>query len=395
MLIPYRRHVADCPHRSDGRRWIRCKCPIWTQGRLDNGGEIVREALGTRVWTEANEIIQKWNADGRREQEKAAPLPGPAIDKGVTIAEACEAFTAEMHGQQLRDSSQKKYRTMFRQLKAFCAAAGITEVSELSLQHTEQFRQTWSECTSGSAGKRLERLRTFMGYLAMHGWIVQNYAKLLKRPRDTARPTMPYTVDEMKRILDACSALIVKRPKFGKLKLQRLRALILLARYSGLRIADCASLACDRLDGQRLFLYTAKTGTPVHTKLPQFVVDELDRCPRLSPGYWFWTGNSTKEILSENYRRVFREVAKLAGVKGAHPHRFRDTFAVELLLNHVPIEQVSMLLGHSSIKVTEKHYLPWVRARQQQLEESLDRAIKNDPLAIREGNNGKKLLRVK
>jgi hypothetical protein len=34
----------------------------------------------------------------------------------------------------------------------------------------------------------------------------------------------------------------------------------------------------------------------------------------------------------------------------------------------VPMERVSVLLGHSSIKVPEKHYSPWVRARQEQLE---------------------------
>lgn len=53
---------------------------------------------------------------------------------------------------------------------------------------------------------------------------------------------------------------------------------------------------------------------------------------------------------------------------------FRDTFAIELLLARVPIEQVSKLLGHKSIKVTEKHYLPWVAARQEQLEESVQKA---------------------
>jgi integrase len=34
----------------------------------------------------------------------------------------------------------------------------------------------------------------------------------------------------------------------------------------------------------------------------------------------------------------------------------RHTFAVELLKHGVPIETVSMLLGHASIRVTEKHY---------------------------------------
>jgi len=53
---------------------------------------------------------------------------------------------------------------------------------------------------------------------------------------------------------------------------------------------------------------------------------------------------------------------------------FRDTFAVEMLLAGVPLDQVSILLGHKSIKVTEKHYAPWVRARQEQLENSVRRA---------------------
>jgi integrase len=50
------------------------------------------------------------------------------------------------------------------------------------------------------------------------------------------------------------------------------------------------------------------------------------------------------------------------------PHRFRDTFAVELLLAGVPLERVSMLLGHTTVKVTRKHYSPRMALRQQQLE---------------------------
>jgi len=46
---------------------------------------------------------------------------------------------------------------------------------------------------------------------------------------------------------------------------------------------------------------------------------------------------------------------------------FRDTFAVELLLAGNPMDQVSLLLGHSSIKITERHYAPFCKARQQQL----------------------------
>lgn len=50
---------------------------------------------------------------------------------------------------------------------------------------------------------------------------------------------------------------------------------------------------------------------------------------------------------------------------------FRDTFAVELLLAGVLLDQVSLPLAHSSMKITEKHHAPFVRARQLQLENSV------------------------
>ena len=74
------------------------------------------------------------------------------------------------------------------------------------------------------------------------------------------------------------------------------------------------------------------------------------------------------------WERTFQRVFELAHVENGRIHRFRDTFAVELLLASVPINQVSILLGHSSIKITEKHYAPWVKARQAQLEAAVRKA---------------------
>ena len=44
---------------------------------------------------------------------------------------------------------------------------------------------------------------------------------------------------------------------------------------------------------------------------------------------------------------------------------------MNLLNAGVSIEAVSRLLGHSSIRVTEIHYAPWVKSRQ----DALDREI--------------------
>jgi integrase/recombinase XerD len=64
-----------------------------------------------------------------------------------------------------------------------------------------------------------------------------------------------------------------------------------------------------------------------------------------------------------------KSLFKRAGIPGGHAHRFRDTFAVELLEAGTSTEDVRILLGHTSVKVTEKHYSPWIKTRQDRLEQ--------------------------
>ena len=53
---------------------------------------------------------------------------------------------------------------------------------------------------------------------------------------------------------------------------------------------------------------------------------------------------------------------------------------MELLLKGIALEDVSILLGHSSVKITEKHYAPWIESRQRRLAEHLALAWADDPL---------------
>jgi integrase/recombinase XerD len=155
----------------------------------------------------------------------------------------------------------------------------------------------------------------------------------------------------------------------------RVRALLLLMRYSGLRLNDAVTLERARLTENRLFLYQQKTGLPVYVPLPPHVVEVLRTLPNSNSRYFFWTGNGLHYRASNCWHASLRRLFKWAKLdKRAHPHMLRDTFAVELLLAGVPIDQVSILLGHASVKATERHYAPFVKARQEQLVSSVQKS---------------------
>jgi integrase len=107
-------------------------------------------------------------------------------------------------------------------------------------------------------------------------------------------------------------------------------------------------------------------------------------CPCSTECYFFWTGESKPKGAVGDWQPSLRKMFRASGVTDGHAHRFRDTFAVELLLAGVPLERVSMLLGHKSVKVTEKHYTPWVRSRQERLEQDVRRTWGEDPLVFAE-----------
>jgi integrase/recombinase XerD len=204
------------------------------------------------------------------------------------------------------------------------------------------------------------------------------------------KPTLPFTPEEMFALLETIPRLYTDRRGLNgnspEVLRSRVTALLLLLRYSGLRIGDAVSLERTRLsDDGRIFLYMAKTGNPVRVLVPRHVAKMLQELCNTNPRYFFWTGNGLLKSAVADWQRTFRRLFKLAAPdKRCYPHMFRDTFAVEMLLAGVPLDQVAMLLGHSSVKITEKHYAPWIRARQAQLEESVRMAWAADPLVVGE-----------
>jgi integrase len=267
---------------------------------------------------------------------------------------------------------------LFRQLAKFAEETGRRYLEEFNLEALRRFRASWPN-RNLSALKKLESLRAFFRFAQESKWIPENPATQISNPKVVDRPTLPFTREEMICILAACDKYGENYGQLGQENKRRLRALVLLLRYSGMRIGDAVMLERDRIKGNKLFLYTAKTGTLVYCPLPDSLIEALEAAPCTNERYFFWTGQSKPKSAVGDWQRSLQKLFRLADIPGGHAHRFRDTFAVELLLAGVPLERVSVLLGHQSLKVTEKHYAPWVKSRQEQLEADVKRSWETDP----------------
>jgi integrase len=252
----------------------------------------------------------------------------------------------------------------------FAADAGLRFVYQLDLATLTEFRSGWEDAPL-SALKKLERLRSVLKFALRRKWIEENAAVHLQPPKVKQNPTLPFSEDEIKAILKAATN-------------SRVRAFILVMRYAGLRISDVTTLKCSSSQTDRLRLYQAKTGEHVYVPMPKKVSDSLLSVPHKHPQYFFWSGTSKVPSTVSMWRRRIAEVFKTAKISNGHSHRFRDTFAVELLQGGVSLENVSILLGHQNIRVTEKHYSPWVQTRQAMLDEEVRKATTRAEIASRE-----------
>ena len=66
---------------------------------------------------------------------------------------------------------------------------------------------------------------------------------------------------------------------------------------------------------------------------------------------------------------LLKQIGKRANVENVHPHRFRRTFATDLLNRGMRIEEVMVLMGHSKVETT----LIYCNIRQDNIRESYRR----------------------
>jgi integrase/recombinase XerD len=346
MLHLRRRHLKSCSHRASA--YLKCKCPLWVVGKVDD--KFIRRSLDTQNLEKA-EMMRREIEAGTRHMD------------GVSVSVAVERFLADAEARHLKEPTLRKYRQVMNELRDSLAGRVLRS---LSVQDLRSLRESWV-LSASSARKRIELLRGFFSFCVASGWIQVNPAKALKPPPLRQSPTLPYSKDEWEKILWALDSYSEIHSQSPVRIAKQLKAVVLLMRYSGLRISDTISLKRDRISDQCLFLYTAKTGNPVLIPLPPLVLNTLKECDEGNP-YYFWNGVGKLKTALTEWQERLKKVFVIAGLPQGHSHRFRDSFAVSLLQKGVSLQEVSILLGHSSVRTTELHYSPWVKSRQDALE---------------------------
>ena len=140
---------------------------------------------------------------------------------------------------------------------------------------------------------------------------------------------------------------------------EQLWRLVFLALETGGRLSELNALTSDDIDmknGRVLFRGpTTKTGQRRHVPLREKAVEEIqswgiEKSKNLF--HWQYPSNASKRFRALlgglNLRKTRSSTRSF--------HTLRHTYASHLLMNSVNIFTVSRWLGHSSVRVTEKHY---------------------------------------
>lgn len=377
-LSVYRRHRKNCPgNKSKAPRdhW-KCSCQIWVQGRLWKSGEYLRESLQVATREAAFSLIRQWEIDGFR-----------SVSAKITVQGAVQAYLDDCKARKLAHSTYDQIRqAMYRSktadpnkervtditLMEFCHDHGIDHLEDVTREMLTKWRSSW-RCATLTHRLRLGRVKAFFRFCVDHEWITKSPAeKISPPPAKKSTATLPFDTDEIERMHDALQERTVGVTKDY---IRRTSALMRVLEYTGLRIGDAVGLDTTRLSGNKIILRRQeKTGTTVAVPIPAWLSAELRSLPTHDGSHWFWKSDQAKRLSAVNgYRKAIRGLGTPAKVKEVRPHRFRDTMAVRLLEQGVPVEYVSQLLGHSNPRITMEYYSPWVKRLQDRAEEAVTR----------------------
>ncbi|WP_344319863.1 tyrosine-type recombinase/integrase [Nocardia ninae] len=150
----------------------------------------------------------------------------------------------------------------------------------------------------------------------------------------------------------------------------RLRPLVFTLAYTGIRIGEASALRVMDVDTTSRRIRVSRSATPVtgqgtvvtdtknHTArtvpIPETLAKDLEKLMegRELSAYLFPSEKDGGILEYNEFRRVFNEAAKMAGLKGLIPHGLRHTAASLAISAGANIKVVQRMLGHKTAMLT-------------------------------------------
>jgi len=238
--------------------------------------------------------------------------------------------------------TQQQYTSHFRAFMAFypeCEPENLTETDiHRYLLHLVKIKQVSSSTQNGVINAIKFYYEKVLGQEKREYWI--------DRPRTEKRLPIVASEDEVLRLI-AASGNIKHETVISMLFSTGIRRSELL----NLRIADI------NLDRTQVFVrggkgkkdrYTSLSKTLSHT-LRQYLV-------AYKPRYWLFEGPRQRQYSATSVAAIVKRARVRAGIT-THitPHVLRHSFATHLMERGVDLRQIQQLLGHSSLKTTQRY----------------------------------------
>jgi integrase len=386
------RHAADCPQRANPQ-WKRCKCRKSIY--IYEAGKVRYRSAKTRSWEQAEKVAQDERDARDPVKIRLREIEAQEAAKAANRTEIKQALSDWLNTHKNSTTSTSMIHSIFcRKIERWAAEQGIEFMDDVTRQMLDRWRGNWSSQAKRKDDRMsattqchfLGRIKTFFRWAMVTDRIAHDPALALDTIKPSTERTLPLTQQQFEELLAATERydadIAHERNRWGR----ELRAIFLIQRWTGLRITDALALPRKALRDGRLTLITQKAKKPLSPILPDHVLASLQAVkPRVGvhPDQYFWSRrcnlHSLKAVWLMRIVKLNRYLSFLDEEGKPLPfrsHMLRDTFAVELLLAGVPLEDVSRALTHSSVRMTERYYSPWIKARQQQLEGKLVEAMR-------------------
>ncbi len=235
----------------------------------------------------------------------------------------------------------RTWRNYACDLKLFANAISETPLSEVTPKHIDQFVEAQRSFKPTTINRRLAAVVSLYRFLDLP-CPVRSHRHRVKEPERLARPLSP---DELQRF-------------FAVIHDSRDRAMFLLMRFCGLRIAEVAGLKVEDVQLPRLFVHgkgSRERTVYVADEAAQALKTWQSERPSVESEFVFLTyqdkGMST--IAIHKRLMIYRT---LSGVS-LTAHRLRHSFASMLLSAGVPVTTIQTLMGHRRLETTQGYLL--------------------------------------